>query len=77
MLSCFQLNIFFDRINKTSPNNTIRKKRQLLLYQLKHTYDKNGLAIFHYNKLISNDCKLMDVEIASEWITMRHLNNIH
>jgi hypothetical protein len=77
MLSCFQLNIFFDRINKTSPNNTIRKKKQLLLYQLNHIHDKNGLAIFHYNKLISNGCKLMDVEIASEWITMHQLNIKH
>ncbi len=50
-------------------NNTIRTKDKLIS-QLQYLRTSNDLANYHYNKLVGENCKIMDIEIASEWITI-------
>ena len=50
---------------KNRNNNTITVKDRLI-YRLELLRQNNDLANYHYNKL-------MDIEIASEWITIHRL----
>jgi hypothetical protein len=57
---------------KNRNNNTITVKDRLI-YRLELLRQNNDLANYHYNKLVDEKCKIIDIEIASEWITIHRL----
>lgn len=69
MFSCIYK---FVQRKKNRTNNTITTKDKLI-YQLELLRQKNDLANYHYNKLVGENCKIIDIEMASEWITIHRI----
>ena len=60
---------FLKKRNYRTNNNIITTKDKLI-HELQHLRN-DYLANYHYNKLIDKNCKIIDIEIASEWISIR------
>tara|TARA_B100001063_G_C16705302_1_gene524864 strand:+ start:993 stop:1253 length:261 start_codon:yes stop_codon:yes gene_type:complete len=58
----------FIQRKKNRNNKTIITTKDKLIYQLELLRQNYDLANYHYHKLIDKNCKIMDIEIASEWI---------